>query len=431
MCALPAGAARRVVLLHFSDYHSHAVPFFSEGRPDQGGIARAIGYLEREHRKGALVFGGGDMVNKGSPAWSDKYQCAEWSWFNGIVDAMALGNHDPDYGAEVFAKCRDSAAYPVLSANADGFPPYAVIRTSGLRIGVFAVAGSDFPVLVKAPGFTFGDRIETARKIVRELREHEKVDAVVLIGHETTEDDEALAREVSGIDLIFGTHSHRQEEFHRIAGTNTWSISPSQYLTYISRVEMKFDGHRPGAMTGRLVRVDSSLPADRNVAARVAAMQRQLEADPEYAPLFRTIATLDAPLPVEKLAARAVEVMRRSSEADAAVSTASSFRQPLPPGRVTLEDLRASLPYDNEIVVKEMRGRDVKKLLAASDERKGTDNALFSAMPASIDDEALYRVAATDYIANVSPIYRAFFEGAKRTGLRVRDEFRKSIAISE
>ena len=37
-------------------------------------------------------------MNLGTPAWSDKYQCAEWPLFNGLQDAMAFGNHEADYG---------------------------------------------------------------------------------------------------------------------------------------------------------------------------------------------------------------------------------------------------------------------------------------------------------------------------------------------
>src|ERR1041385_7728642 len=99
--------AVQIVVLHFSDYHSHALPFYSEGRPDQGGIARAIGYMKHaQSHDGAVVLSGGDMINKGSPAWSDKYRCAEWPWLNGVVSAMALGNHDFDYGIDAFNDCR-------------------------------------------------------------------------------------------------------------------------------------------------------------------------------------------------------------------------------------------------------------------------------------------------------------------------------------
>lgn len=426
--AAPLPGSTRVVLLQFSDYHSHALPFFSEGRPDQGGVARAIGYLKHERRRGALVFSGGDMVNKGSPAWSDKYRCAEWNWFNGIVDAMALGNHDPDYGVDALKSCRARVDYPILSANTADFPPSAIFDAAGgVRIGVFAVAGSDFRTLVRTPGLVFGDPVAAARATVRDLRESEHVDAVVMIGHESTEDDEALARAVPGIDVIFGTHSHLKADFHRIDGTNTWTLSPSQYLTYISRVEMTFDRHKLSGVTGRLVKVDSSMPADKEIAKRVKSMEGELERDPEYAPLFVTVTTLEKPVGVEELAARVVEVMRGSAHADVALSTASSFRQPIAPGRVTIEDLRASLPYDNEIVVATMHGEQLRRIVALSESKKGTDGEAIIAGPKVIDDAREYRVATTDYLANVAAGYRDLFPKSEPTGLHVREEFRKAL----
>ena len=75
-----------ITVFHFSDYHSHAVPFYSEGANNQAGIARTIGFLktQKQANPNTLVFNGGDMFNKGSPTWSDEYKCAEWPWFNGL-----------------------------------------------------------------------------------------------------------------------------------------------------------------------------------------------------------------------------------------------------------------------------------------------------------------------------------------------------------
>ena len=56
--ALSLRADTTITLLQFSDYHSHALPFHTDAG-ERGGIARAIGYLEREKRHGALVFSGG------------------------------------------------------------------------------------------------------------------------------------------------------------------------------------------------------------------------------------------------------------------------------------------------------------------------------------------------------------------------------------
>lgn len=403
-----------VTMFHFSDYHSHALPFYTD-EGERGGIARAIGYLRRQKRAGALVFNGGDTINKGAPAWSDKYQCAEWSWWNGIVDAMAFGNHDADYGRAALERCRNAVRYPILSANTEGFRPYTVVRARGARIGVFALAGPDFPQLVK--GFTFGDAVAAARETVRALRDEERVDAVVLIGHQSVEDDEALARAVPGIDVIFGTHSHLKRDLVQIPGTKTVYISPSQYLTYISRVEIDVEDRFVKSVRGGLIPVDASMPEDRRIAARVARMQRELERDPQYRDLFVPIATLKAPISTEELARRTVEAIRDAVNADVALSTKSSFRLPLPAGTVTLEDLRGALPYDNEIVVCTMPAAQFQRLLDAA----GRDSYVTAVAPRSE-----YRVAATDYVANVA--YRDVFTCAKTsTGLRVRAEIRKRL----
>lgn len=406
-------AAQKLTLLHFSDYHSHALPFYSEGRDDQGGIARAVEYLQREKERGALIFSGGDMINKGSPAWSDKYTCAEWPWLNGLVDAMAFGNHDPDYGKAEFERCRDSVTFPILSANTSGMRSYLIAERNGLRVGVFAVAGTDFRQLVKVPGFTYVDPIIAAREIVNMLREREHVDAVVMIGHEDYEDDLALARAVPGIDLIFGSHSHRKEELTQIAGTKTWFISPFQYLTYISRVVLTFDDHRLVNVSGELVRIDSNLRSDRTVASKVARMQRELENDPKYRDLFKVIAQLKAPLSVDDLGRKTVDMMRSVANADVALSTASSFRQPLPSGPITVELLRAAMPYDNEIVVAELSGERLQQLLDKAKE-------VYVARPPQIDPARTYKIATTDYVTGVE--YREFFNDVKKIGRTVRDE---------
>lgn len=418
-----------VTLLHFSDYHSHAIPFYSEDRADQGGIARSIGYLARQKKRGALVFSGGDMMNKGAPAWSDKYRCAEWPWLNGVVDAMAFGNHEPDYTFADFARCRSIAPFPILSANTEGFQRSAVFERRGVRVGVFGLAGSDFPSLVKAPELKFSDRVAAARDVVAELRDKEHVAAVVLIGHEHAEDDFALARLVPGIDLIFGTHSHLKKEMMQIPGTDTWFISPFQYLAYISRVELTIDNHHVTAARGDLVRVDKSMNADRRTARKVARMQRELERDPQFRELFVTFANLHAPMSVDEVAGYAVETMREVAGADVALATASTFRQPLANGPINLELLRNALPYDNEIVTAEIPLSSVEQVLAYGRARSGTDAFAYVAGTVPRQKETI-RVATTDYLARVAPGYRDLFRGAtlRSTGLRMRDEVRKRLA---
>ncbi|MEK6577656.1 MAG: metallophosphoesterase, partial [Bdellovibrionota bacterium] len=179
---------------HYSDYHSHAIPFFSEGKPSQGGIARVFSYLRSEKSKDheALIINGGDSMNRGSPSYSDKFQCQEWSWYNGLCDAMALGNHEFDYGFKVFEECRKKIKYPIVNATLVGISnrkpffnikgkPYLILKRKGLRIGLFAVSGSDFPTLISKQNMPenteFQDPILATRLVVEALRK-ENVNAI-------------------------------------------------------------------------------------------------------------------------------------------------------------------------------------------------------------------------------------------------------------
>ncbi|HEX7829371.1 MAG TPA: 5'-nucleotidase C-terminal domain-containing protein, partial [Thermoanaerobaculia bacterium] len=324
------------------------------------------------------------------------------------------------YGREAYDACVKTLRYPILSANTAGFEGYRVFERRGVRIGVFALAGNDFKQLVKVPGFTFTDSLDAARNIVRTLREKEHVDAVVMIGHQNEDADYAMAKAVPGIDLILGSHSHLKRELTQIPGTNTWFISPSQYLTYISWVELKFADKKLAAIDGALVPVDARLTENPTIAKKVAKLQRELEADPQYRDLFTPIGTLATPYSVQELAKFTLETMRSSAQADVALSTMSSFRGSLPSGTLTMELLRAAMPYDNEIVVCSMDGAQLQRVLDFSDE-----SFVVGAPP--VDAARTYRIATTDYLAFVA--YKDVFTCDRtKTGLRVRDEVRKKLA---
>lgn len=475
----PASAqqTRVVTLFHFSDYHSHAVPFYAQGQQDTAGIARAIAYLKPFAKDGtSLIFSGGDTMNLGAPAWSDKFHCAEWPLFNGILSAMAFGNHDADYGPQVFAQCQKSISYPILSSNTldgGGRPlfqhkgkTYMVFKTNGMKIGVFALAGADFTSLVKpatmpAPGVTFSDRIAAARQVVDALRNQEHVNAVVLIGHSLREDDIALAKAVPGIDIIFGSHSHRQENLFRIPDTQTYMLSPFQYLTYISKLHLFFTDGVLTKVEGGLVRMSNNLPQDPKIAQMVARMQSELQADPQYAPLFKPIGTADVELSTDgQFTGEAVlgnfvmDIFRTAAGSHMALSTASSFREPIAPGTILEEGLRTALPYKNRILVFDLPGAQVQKLLDFSVSRSGSD--FFSQVSgvrfaiidgkatniqllkdpanpaagyAALNPAATYKVATTDFQGLIAGGYKALFADApyNDTKIDVRDLVRSTI----
>ncbi len=466
-----SGAESKVTLLHFSDYHSHAVPYFSEHSPDQAGIARAVAYAKslRATAKNVLVLGGGDMLNLGTPAWSDKYYktCTDWTWWNDIVSVMAFGNHDADYGWDAFMACRAKTTYPILSGNlldgggrpllSDGGRAYVVRQVGDLKIGIFALSGPDFPRLVKAsnlpPGAQFGDGIAAAQKIVATLREQERVHAVIFIGHQDRETDFAMAAAVPGIDVILGTHSHYKGPLQQIPGTATWFISPFQYLNYLSQVSLTFRGTSLLRVEGSLVRMDSDKSADPLLAWEVGRMQQSLESDPAFADRFQRIGEAAVELDVEGIESSeavlgnfALDVLRSAPavRAHALFTTASSFRASIPPGTIRMEDYLTALPYKNRVLTFQLTGAQLQAVLDYGVSKRGSDNfgvtsglryriskstptgpsrdvqvvrdpAASPPVYEALQPSATYTVAATDYVALVAGGYSDLFKVASPT----------------
>ncbi len=113
----------------------------------------------------------------------------------------------------------DDAAFDYKFADFPGFDedsqrafkPYVIKNVGGARI---AVIGQAFPYTPIAnprrfiPDWTFGIRDSEMQQVVDDVRANEKPDAVVVISHNGMDVDLKMASRVSGIDVIFGGHTH-------------------------------------------------------------------------------------------------------------------------------------------------------------------------------------------------------------------------------
>lgn len=91
------------------------------------------------------------------------------------------------------------------------FKPYTIKVINGERI---AVVGQAFPRTANAnprsnfPDWSFGLREDSLKETVANIRETEKVAAVIMISHNGMDVDIKMASRVNGIDAIFGGHTH-------------------------------------------------------------------------------------------------------------------------------------------------------------------------------------------------------------------------------
>ncbi|WP_345163316.1 bifunctional metallophosphatase/5'-nucleotidase [Pontibacter saemangeumensis] len=225
-----AEAAQRISLtvLHTNDQHSRIDPFPDDGRKygGMGGMARRTTLVEqiRKQEPNVLLLDAGDIW-QGTPYFNFFGGELEFKLMSDMqYDAATLGNHDFDNGLKGLEKQLPNAAFPFLIANydfsgtilKDRFQPYKVIEKQGVRIGIFGL-GIELEGLVGKNNFgetVYADPVAVAREMVQELRAGQKCNLVICLSHlgysykEEKIDDLKLARQVAGIDLILGGHTH-------------------------------------------------------------------------------------------------------------------------------------------------------------------------------------------------------------------------------
>ena len=390
-----------LTLLHTSDLHGHVHPIDELADRDFGeGLARVASVVKAVRAEGrpVLLLDSGDTI-QGTPAQALVFAGKVGDGSDPIVramnavgyDAMAVGNHDFDFGLERLEKSRAAAKFPWLSSNIlrgkgePAFPPYAIREVEGARVGILGLTTKNVPNWEhpgNIEGLRFTDPVEAARRYVPVLRAQEHCDLVVVIAHlgfekdpSTGEDrgssDEnqayALATEVPGIDLLLTGHTHT-DIAPRLVG-KTWISQPGRFGNVLTRFDVTFEKKGSkwtvASITGRNLPMKPAA-ADPDV---IAAIEREHRA--AMAALAESVARLATPVTAN--GARVSDtglldwlhaLQQREGKAD--VSFASLLPGSLPAwasGPLTLRQIWAFYPYENRLVTIQATGKQIREAL--------------------------------------------------------------------
>lgn len=287
---------KQTISIVFShDMHSHLEKFAK---------IRTVVKEKKKQDKATFVLDAGDF-SMGTPYQTIfKSQASELRMMGAVgFDVTTLGNHEFDYRSKGLAqmlnrakKSKDKVPQMVI-ANIDwkktlddadlkadgenlqaalenyGYQDYTVLERGGSRIAVFGIFGKESASYAPESGTYFKDPVETAEQVVENIKAHEKVDMIVCVSHSGTNqddpdksEDEILAKEVDGIDLIISGHSHTELP-KPIVINDTVIASAGQYNDNLGSVTFQYKDGKYQMDKYKLVPLDNKVKDDKSILA--------------------------------------------------------------------------------------------------------------------------------------------------------------------
>lgn len=324
VCLLPLmpryaiAGEKSLTIIHSNDMHSHFLgaspnidytPMTGGDDKTLGGwarIATVIKDVKKDRPNPVLVVDAGDFLMGSLFHMLAREQAFELRLMSMMgYDAVTLGNHEFDLKPNGLARILTSALDcgqmpPVISSNAvfsqesskdDALEelfqrgvvkPYLVLEKEGLRIGLFGMLGEDAAEVAPfASPVSFGDPIATARKMVEILRDSENVDMVICLSHsglsqdEKRSEDEILAREVNGIDVIISGHTHTRMN-GALKVNDTIIVQAWEYGKQLGVADVAFNDGQVRLKNYRLVDIDDTIGGDSAISEQIKAFEAEI-----------------------------------------------------------------------------------------------------------------------------------------------------------
>lgn len=295
-------------------------------------------------------------------------------------DLYAVGNHEFDKGSDVLAKALKKTSFKTLCSDLDVTAsalkgmcePYLVRELDGVKVGFFSLMTEDLPLVTSERKVKIiSDNITTARKMVALLKGQD-IDVIVALSHIGYKADVRLAKQVKGIDLIFGGHSH--ETVKAIGHVNkTAIVNGGEKGSEVIKVDIPLTKEhkiirKDIKMTAITVR--SSLASDPEIDARIAAYKKGF---PATIVLGQTKGVWDMSKDEIRKSESTVanmidDMMREQFKVDIVLNNAGAFRgqKRYGPGAITDTMLKEIDEFANYAFTLKMKGKYLKAILERS-----------------------------------------------------------------
>ena len=331
-------------------------------------MAALIDSLRTAH-PGLLVLGAGD--NRSGNPINDRYAepCKPmYELMNAVgFNLSTFGNHEWDGGPLALRNVLNWANFPFVCANVTfddslrmrNVYPYTIFTVDALKIGIIGgiqLGENGLPDFhpKNANGSHFVPLNEVLQQNIDELHD---CNAIFLLSHCGYEEDREIAEQFPELDAIFGGHSHTRVAEKQLVN-NVMITQAEAKVKFVTLSTFTFKD-------GKLVGKDMQLLSIKDFPKRDAKVQAMVDQynSNEY---FRTVVTNNM-TPIESyesLGCLMTDAFRYTTGADISFQNPGGVRfDTLSARPVTLKDIFALDPFDNEIIAFTLSGQEIINLM--------------------------------------------------------------------
>jgi len=386
-----------------------------------------------------LLFSAGDN-RTGNPI-NDRYDPVNYPVITLMnktgFDLCAVGNHEWDGKVVNLQKDIERAKFPFLCANVFipdtiklDIKPYITMEHQGVKmavVGMIEVRHDGIPGAhpdnLKLVSF------KNAKEVLPEYQYlRNQNDVVILLSHCGLEGDMELAQDNPWLDAIIGGHSHTLIE-HPSETNGVLIIQSGSHLKYATLVKIKVKDHK---VVGR-----EAIVLDVNKVSEEKPEIRQLLNEFNDAPALNepiAIAKTEFETP-EELGCMMTDAFCEMSGADFAFQNTGGVRVPqLKKGPITVKDVYSIDPFNNDMVVYQMTGEQVKKFILDSYRKNGGHPSFVSGMTYKVSDDGKsvwVNVEGANF--STKKVYKVIFNSYMASTVKIEsvDEGRSLFMTSE
>lgn len=399
-------------LMHTNDTHANL-----DKAPKRATVIKELRAAYRAEGKPSLLLDAGDVFS-GSLYFNKFLGQADLELMNYMkYDMMTFGNHEFDLGETenniALKNFVTKAKFPFITANVDfsknesfnglqkktitagpekGQIYQGIIKEyKGQKIGFFGLTTEETADIASPGTVAFANYITSAKAAVKKLEDRgvNKIVALTHIGfddNEAVDNDQLLARNVDGIDVIVGGHSHTKLEKPVVVDETivpgkaepTIIAQAYQYGDFLGNLDLTFD------YKGKLTEYNGSLID----VAKAAEDTRAAEILKPYADQITELKNEEVGAnivnelvnPRGEVSVRNSEtalgnlitdgMLKKAKEYNAetviAMQNGGGIRAAINAGPLTVGEVLTTLPFGNTLATVKMTGQEIKDLLEIS-----------------------------------------------------------------